>query len=136
MRLVIGLLSIIILNGSCQNDTAPLSQSKMAAVLTDLHLAEALGQLSPIDSGGYMVKNRDSIFAHYQYIFNHHQLSSQQFNTALDWYSTQPQLFDEIYEIVLAELSTIKDKNTIEMPTEKKPNKAANKLRKAVYDKK
>lgn len=120
MRSLLIILSLLFFV-SCQEQSAPVTQKKMAAILTDLHLAEALGQISPIDSGGYMVKNRDSIFTHYQYIFNQHQISKGLFNEALDWYGSNPTLFDQIYDDVLAQLSTIKEKNTIIPPTEVKP---------------
>lgn len=120
MRALILITALFLVCG-CQEQKAPINQSAMAAILADLHLAEALGQLNPIDSGGYMIKNRDSIYTHYQYIFDNHQISTQQFSEALDWYGNEPTKFDEVYDLTLASLSTIKEENTIEPPTEIKP---------------
>ena len=93
----------------CKNDPAPIPVKKMANILREIHLAESFSQLVPIDEGGYMNKNRDTLMVLYQHIYQRHNIDTASFAQAMDWYKTHPKQFDAVYEQVLAQLSIQKE---------------------------
>lgn len=121
MRQLIGISVILIFFFTCKAKEEHLSQAKFADILTDLHLAEAYAQVSPKDSAGLMIKNRDSIFAHYNYIFNRHKMNFQELQKALIYYQEHPEEYEKVYEIVLNNLSAIKEEKTSKEENKTKP---------------
>ncbi|RYD53030.1 MAG: DUF4296 domain-containing protein [Sphingobacteriales bacterium] len=91
--LLLGLLS------ACGTDTPPLPEDQMAALLTDVHLAEVRATQIPDSLGEkYMGRNLDSLAVYYQAIFRHHQLDETRFRKALDWYLAHPAALDSAYK--------------------------------------
>lgn len=110
MRIVTLLLLLSISFLACQEEQAPISQSKMANVLTDLHIAETYAQLSPISRDGISVKNTDTMLMLYATVLKKHNLDSASFYNAMEWYKARPEVFDLVYEEVLNKLSLLKEK--------------------------
>ena len=80
----------------------------MAAVLADLHVAEARALQIPADStlsSASLGRNLDSLAFFYQSVLAHHNLDTASFRAALDWYTTHPEALDSAYKkgIVLLE---------------------------------
>ena len=80
----------------------------MAAVLFDLHLAEARSTLLLADSTfiadtSYPVENRrqDSLAVYYRRVLASHKLKYAEFSTALDWYTSHPEALDSAYKEAL-----------------------------------
>ena len=109
IRLLSVLFVLITLMNSCQDEQPPIAQSEMEDILTDLHISEAYAQLNPVDQGGYMTKNYDTMLLLYGHVFKKHALDTSSFKDALDWYQQRPQVFDQVYENVLAKLSLLKE---------------------------
>lgn len=80
----------------------------MAAVLFDLHLAEARATLLLSDSAfaadtSYPVEIRrqDSLLFYYRRVLASHKLKYSTFSTALDWYTAHPEALDTAYKKAL-----------------------------------
>lgn len=94
---------------SCHEEKPPIPKEKMADILTELHMAESFAQLLPIDQGGYMTKNYDTMLVLYSNIYAKNNLDTLQFKEAIAWYEARPKEFDEVYERVLETLSIRKE---------------------------
>lgn len=73
----------------------------MAAVLADLHVAEARALMIPADSNSLSVglgRNLDSLALFYQSVLAHHNLDTATFRVALDWYTAHPEALDSAYK--------------------------------------
>jgi hypothetical protein len=76
-----------------------LPKEKMAMALADVHLAEAGAYLkTPLDSSA-----REKVG--FQHIYERNQISKVQYDSSLSFYVDHPELLNEVYEIVLNELS-------------------------------
>ena len=92
-----------------------LPKEKMAEVLTDIHIAEAVGQnaRTPSFSGEANLKTLpDSASAvpidigiSFQKIFEKNKITKEQYEKSLSFYIDHPELLNEVYEKVLNELS-------------------------------
>ena len=79
-----------------------LSPDSMVQVLSDIHLAEAEATLHPYsDSLGII-----NLPAYYKYIFNNHKLDTAMFNRSMNFYLSNPELLNTVYNGILDELST------------------------------
>lgn len=94
---------------SCNEEKPPIPQDKMAEILTELHLAESFAQILPVDQGGYMTKNYDTMMVLYSNIYSKYKLDTADFKTAVRWYEAHPKMFDQVYEQVLESLSLKKE---------------------------
>ena len=80
-----------------------LSKEKMAAVMVDMHLLEASmnmagGNPNKIDLAGSSVAlNMD--------VLKKNNITKKQFDESFTFYSNNPQLLSEVYQLVLTELS-------------------------------
>ena len=78
-----------------------LSQDKMVAVLTDVHLVESAITLK--------FSNKDTskvqASAYYDFIYKSHKTTKEQFAKSYDFYISHPELLNKIYDEVLIELS-------------------------------
>ena len=80
----------------------------MAAVLFDLHMAEARSTLLLNDSAFIAdtsapaeIRRQDSLSLYYQRVFASHKLKYTDFSTALDWYTAHPEALDTAYKKAL-----------------------------------
>ncbi len=98
---------------SCGKETPPVPPQKMAAVLVDIHLAEARAlQILP-DSGKPAPapgRNLDSLALFYQSILHHHGMDTADFRRAMDWYVLHPEQLDSAYKQGIAGLDSISRK--------------------------
>ena len=76
-----------------------LPKAKMARVIADVHLAEAKENLHSLPDSTKM-KPID-----FQKIFEKDTISKQQYEESLTFYIDHPELFNEVYEEVVNELS-------------------------------
>ncbi len=76
-----------------------LPKEKMAMVITDVHLAEASADLKTLPDSSSTEK------IGFQKIYEKNQISKAQYDTSLSFYVNHPELLNEVYEMVLNELS-------------------------------
>ncbi len=76
-----------------------LPKEKMAMVITDVHLAEAEADLKTLPDSSSTGK------IGFEKIYEKNQISKAQYDTSLSFYVDHPELLNEVYEIVLNELS-------------------------------
>jgi hypothetical protein len=98
---------------SCQQSTqdkAPIEGKKLAAILRDLHTAEAYSSLLAKDTlyRQYNGKNIDSLAIFYKQILAKHQVTMATIDSALKWYSLHPQDLDSVYAEVLPTFDSLK----------------------------
>jgi hypothetical protein len=94
---------------SCKEEQPPITPAQMASILSELHLTEAYAQLTPVDMGGVMKKNTDSMLVLYGHVYKKNNIDSSSFKNALDWYHSHPDQFNKVYEQVLEKLSLAKE---------------------------
>jgi hypothetical protein len=82
----------------------------LVPVLVDLHLMYSI-QSSP--SFRSIARDVDTIDTH-SYIFEKYHVSKVKFDTTIAWYSRHPELFTEIYDEVVMQLSKLSDSLGIE----------------------
>jgi len=109
MRNSLLILSFCFFFIACQSEQPPLSNTKMAKILSDLHMAESFAQMVPKDNGDYSTKNVDTLQALYSHIYKKHKIDTASFSKALSWYKQRPKEFDKVYEEVLEVLSIRKE---------------------------
>jgi hypothetical protein len=76
-----------------------LPKDKMAIVILDIHLAEAEASMRTLPDSTSTEK------LGYQKIFDKHQVTRAQYDASLTFYIEHPELLNEVYEIVLNDLS-------------------------------
>ena len=81
-----------------------LSEKKMISVLTDIQLIEGAVSKKLIDRS---INNKEST-RYYAKTFEKHDITRQQFDESLNFYTENPKDLQKIYEKVLVELSKIK----------------------------
>lgn len=81
--------------------------------MLDIHLAETYSQGLGDTTGNKFDKNYDSLAVFYSSIFQHHQISFEEFNEALNWYRKHPQQIEALYAHVIEKLNTLKAKEGI-----------------------
>ena len=108
MKKYLAILSVIVLAASCKsgNSSAPIPRDKMIDIFTDIHLAETYSTMV-WDSTRMVNKHPDSLAAFYNVILQHHGVSIDSFNNSLEWYSSQTNELDSIYNSVISNLSTL-----------------------------
>ncbi|SMO50858.1 protein of unknown function [Saccharicrinis carchari] len=76
-------------------------EEEFARILADVHYAEAtIGQIRIKDRGVDSTAN-----TYYHYILARHNLTQQKFDTVVSWYLSHPELYQEVYDKVIALLS-------------------------------
>lgn len=104
---VIKLLAILLLFSFCDSDqkvpSKYLDQRKMAAILTDVHLAEGVMKANYI-----LGDSAKEVAPHfYASIYKKHGVKEELVLESLDYYSGQPAKFKLVYDQVLENLSKI-----------------------------
>lgn len=83
--------------GGCRQ-RSHLSKRKMIAVLTDLHRVDGMMQISGIH------KHDNEQAAYYDFVLEQHNVTRQEFDSSLVWYTHHPQRFNKLYPQVLKNL--------------------------------
>ena len=116
--LTILLISFLI---SCSNEISfeqnksTLDQTTLSKVLADFHIMEV--HINQLEMN--LANNKDSLNVFKELIFLKHNVSEEDFNQSLDYYSNFPnnyhQLYLQVKENLLAIELTLRDSNDIEM---------------------
>lgn len=101
MLLAATMLAVTVAACSEERPDYVLSESRMADVLMDYHLAKAIGESNGVDSEDtpYYVLSA----------FEKNHITEAQFDSTLAWYSARPQQMDEIYSRVRERLQRERD---------------------------
>jgi hypothetical protein len=106
-RLLFALLIMLALI-ACQRDKPGkdiLPPEALVPVLVDIHL---LNSIQSSHAFRTIARDADSIDTH-GYIFDKHGVTSIEFDSSIAWYSRHPDLFTEIYDEVVMQLTLISD---------------------------
>jgi len=111
--LAIILLSLI----ACKPDRPEgvLSEEKMIDVLVDMHLAEGVMSVSRVRQQFHYQPAR--VF--YDSIFNHQNITREQFNQSVHYYSKDVNQYDKIYDEVLERLNKMETRPREEQKKER-----------------
>ncbi len=104
------LFPFLLLLAACNSGKPPVAEDTMAAVLVDLHLAEARAMQIPADSNAIpsgLGRNLDSLAVFYQSVLRHHDLDTASFRKALHWYTAHPEVLDSVYKKGIVRLEKI-----------------------------
>jgi hypothetical protein len=105
MRRVLVLTCSLALLFSCKQKSAysgdHLTREMMQKVILDINLAEAYSINAKDSLHRAGTKNVDSLSAFYKRIFDHYQITEQEFNTSLEWYKNHPEELDSVYAHII-----------------------------------
>lgn len=104
MRKLVYFSCVLFLLSACERPLNVLDTDDMAAVLADIHVAEATM------ANKISYANFDTKRAYYEGIFEKHDISHETFNKSIDWYSRHPKQFEEVYAKVLLLVTEKQDK--------------------------
>ncbi|MQY78217.1 MAG: DUF4296 domain-containing protein [Bacteroidetes bacterium] len=99
--------SLLILQFACSNPEEQIKRSDiipeedLVPLLVDIHLSEGLLILSKVNKE---YPGRDSV-SNYTDVINKHGFEKEDFDKTIHFYSNKPDELDEIYELVISELS-------------------------------
>jgi hypothetical protein len=105
-RSLLGTCMLILVFFACSNPQAPegetdiLDKDKMAEMLTDLQLVESVIRISAAEQE----TNVDSI-DYNTAVFERHNISREQFERSMEYYTQHPDQLEEIYDQVIVKLS-------------------------------
>ena len=77
----------------------------LVPVLMDMHLTYALQSSSELRK---LAREVDSVDV-YSYVFDKHNISRVSFDSTIAWYSRNPELFTDIYDQVIMQLTQLQD---------------------------
>ena len=77
------------------------NEKEMARLLADIYIAE--GAIN--NSGFYAGKADGEIPGYYRFVLDKHNLTKQEFDMVVSWYTSHPKLFTEVYDDVISILS-------------------------------
>ena len=105
------LLALFFLVSSCYNvnevevvtPTKMLTKMQMVEILTDMQIIEAGFSINKNLNNGKELKPE-----YYSEVFEQHSVTLQQFKENIDYYHASPKVMEDIYELVLANLSKMK----------------------------
>jgi len=96
-------LGIILLMTACSGrPKGVLSQSKMTAVLTDLHKLDGY-----LFEKGYQYNHFEDKTPYYHFILQKYGITESEFDASLVWYTKNPKTFERIYDQVLVNLTEL-----------------------------
>ena len=86
------MLVAMLLLTACEVPVGVMSRKKMAEVLADVHIAEAItGQT-------YAYNDFSSKRACFEKVFEKYDITRDEFNHSVDWYARHPRIYSEVYE--------------------------------------
>lgn len=77
-----------------------LSSEQMISVLADIHIAEARLQIADVRSSNPDLKNK-----YVAEVLSRHKINTSVFARSFDYYSSHPEIFSQMYEKVIEEIS-------------------------------
>jgi hypothetical protein len=101
-------LSILV---ACNKDNKKdiIEKNKMAAILTDIHLAESYSTLIKDSLHQSGERNLDTLNELYQSILGHYKISLKEFNNSFEWYKKHPSDLDSVYQQVITNYTIMED---------------------------
>lgn len=96
-KILIIFISLFLLSACTIRPRGILSKSQMIDVLTDLHLADGTLQTK----GLVNANNNQLLDNYYGVVLQKHNITQQQFDSSLVWYTDNPKIFNKIYPKVL-----------------------------------
>src|SRR6187549_2455985 len=101
------LLPLLLLLAACSKKPVEIpsdviSKDSMIVILTDVHLAEAVLQLKNLSRND---STKQIALGYYQWVFEKHKITPEQFNRSFDFYVKQPELMTTMYDSVITRLS-------------------------------
>jgi hypothetical protein len=111
MRIYIIITLVLVSLAACKDSKSSkyiIPPEKMVPVLMDMHLTYALQSSSELRK---LAREVDSVDV-YSYVFNKHNISRIRFDSTIAWYSRNPELFTDIYDQVIMQLTQLKDSIT------------------------
>ncbi len=123
MKKVFLLLPFFFLLFSCYHENTekvqepdPLfSPGKMADILTDIQLAEAVIARNRIDKKHTEKAYKDSV---YRVVFEHYGITEKQLLDNINYYNSKPKRMEKIYDKVLSNLSRMQTELEVKMKKE------------------
>lgn len=98
-----------LLCGSCsRRPEEVLSDEQTAALLCDLHIADAYGTLQGTGADGYMATDDTQRKVLRQSVLAAHGVTEAQLDTTLGWYGHNLDKYEEMYELVLEDIAAKK----------------------------
>lgn len=111
-NIIVAFSSVLLLQScSRKEESVPkeiISPDSMVAIMVDVHLAEAAGNVNRIND-----THRFSAGELYPLIFKTHHIDSATFRKSFDYYLEHPKQFNKIYEKVLNELSRMESEPNV-----------------------
>lgn len=101
---VLYIFLIVIFVGCGVRPWGVLSQKEMVAVLLDVHMAESA--MKVLDSGAKRIEKQE----YYNLVFEKHNITKEQFDKSIDWYSRKHKVLMAIYEEVRNEAERLQDR--------------------------
>jgi len=103
---LIALCAVCIVLASCHRNMGNHIPPKvMSKVLYDINIAESYSIILKDSLHKNGVKNTDSLAGFYKDIFAHYNITQQQFETSMTWYTEHPEDLDSMYLNMLPTLS-------------------------------
>ncbi|HTM66887.1 MAG TPA: DUF4296 domain-containing protein [Flavipsychrobacter sp.] len=105
----ISLLLLLLIFGSCsKNEPQHLSSEKMQQIMLDVNLAEAYSAVVKSDSlKPHSERNLDSLAVFYRSVFQHYNVTKEQFEESLEWYKEHPEELDSVYGQLIPQMSKL-----------------------------
>ena len=93
-------LAFLILNGGCKEDkgTPIIKKDRMVEILADIHLVQAVLDQEPMFPQG---AKREYYYCN---IFERHEVTEEEFDSAITWYAANMDIFEQVYAEVIARL--------------------------------
>ena len=93
---------ILLLSACNSRPNGVLNERQMTNVLTDMHKTDAVLNEKGLAYGHYTEKA-----AYYKFIFKKYKITKAQFDSSLVWYSKNPRIFDNMYDKVMINLTSL-----------------------------
>ena len=106
---------------SCHEDNKVLSKKKMASVFRDIHITDAVLNTQRYEQSRF--ENLDSLYL-YKDVFKKNKVTREEFIYSLQYYSKYPRKLDEIYTMVVNDLSAQQTKMHAEVEKNAKKMRA------------
>ena len=124
MRFSIALLAVVLFV-ACKDKSGisgdHLSPKLMQLVLEDINLAESYSTMLKDSTHRTGTKNFDSLAIYYKMIFQHYNISPEQFAQSLDWYKSHPDNLDSVYTKVTTNVTKWQAASTVNTPIKPMP---------------
>jgi len=100
-------LSLLIFIFACSKPEVKIPEDviprdSMIVVLADIHLIEATIQLKGLGRNDTL---KEEAYGRYRYVFNKHKVTTSQFRKSLEYYRSEPEFFQKMYDEVITRLS-------------------------------